>query len=468
MKYFQNIKYLSPFADPLVSLDEWVDKAQKKMYRYINQRLLTHNRNSFLYPLLPNMKKTQTISLLLIGVLGTSMMFTQTHAFQDEDYEDDSYNYEEDFNMYDEENDDIDTWDDMEDDENEWDDYSDEELEEIYGEEFNPEDSDWEDYEGEYEDDDDYNDFEDQIFEDQIFGELTDEERDRLDEEFERHEKVIDPMYDNYYETENEAERELIKQSMSEEITNHYNNLLTQTNSEEGRELLAEEKNMYLESLDYLDEEREDEWDEDEYEDDREDDIFGEDADRETIDAIFEKHETAMDDLFDTLDEQVENEEETSQTKAQLREKIDAMYQELLPYTSETGKSLLDEEKEWFVDYINNYEDEEYGDDFEDDDYDYDEEWNYPEIKELSDEEWNTLESLRTTHDDTMDSFFEQLESKETSRGLLQQKMIEEIKTIYSVFLPYITTETQVYLEEEKNDYLSYIEDLINEELVSD
>gem|GEM_PF-5521093 len=344
------------------------------MYRYINQRLLTHNRNSFLYPLLPNMKKTQTISLLLIGVLGTSMMFTQTHAFQDEDYEDDSYNYEEDFNMYDEENDDIDTWDDMEDDENEWDDYSDEELEEIYGEEFNPEDSDWEDYEGEYEDDDDYNDFEDQIFEDQIFGELTDEERDRLDEEFERHEKVIDPMYDNYYETENEAERELIKQSMSEEITNHYNNLLTQTNSEEGRELLAEEKNMYLESLDYLDEEREDEWDEDEYEDDREDDIFGEDADRETIDAIFEKHETAMDDLFDTLDEQVENEEETSQTKAQLREKIDAMYQELLPYTSETGKSLLDEEKEWFVDYINNYEDEEYGDDFEDDDYDYDEE----------------------------------------------------------------------------------------------
>gem|GEM_PF-6368645 len=67
-----------------------------------------------------------------------------------------------------------------------------------------------------------------------------------------------------------------------------------------------------------------------------------------------------------------------------------------------------------------------------------------------------------------MDSFFEQLESKETSRGLLQQKMIEEIKTIYSVFLPYITTETQVYLEEEKNDYLSYIEDLINEELVSD
>ncbi len=289
---------------------------------------------------------------------------------------------------------------------------------------------------------------------DPIFGEFTKEKDQLLQKEFERHYNIIDPLYNSFYTTDSEEQKESIKKQMTTEINNHYDNLLKLVDSSEGEAALSQEKAAYIASLEQLDEE----WEEAE-EISWEEELFGKNADWEKIESIFEKYNQQIDNFFLQMERNASNNTDNSLIKKEFISLVNTLYQELLPHTTQQGKELLQQEKKALVDYITHFE---HHDDYETVHYDEEiEEEDYLELKDLSESEYQELETIWQNHDEKMETFYHALENNSSSKETVQKNMIQEIESVYVQLQPYVTKETQQFLTQEKDYYIQFVQEEI-------
>ncbi len=291
---------------------------------------------------------------------------------------------------------------------------------------------------------DNYDAWDEDDYEEGLFENLHEDEEELLDEEFDRHYKVIDGYYDEYYTSDDEDVRAEVKVAMEGEIRQHMD-ALSRILPDEKSDQLEDELQYYLEDLELLDEYanlEDDIW---------EDAVFWIDPDWDVIDPVFEKHDVIINELFDQLDEQLSWGQDVTELKNALKTKTEALYVELLPYVQENwGREALELERQDMLNYIDEYER-----------YDDLDGYDYPELRELTDQELADLDRLWEKHDSIMEDYFRDLEEAaddEVKHTQIVGEMLVEIDDVYERFTPYITEDTVQFLESEKQEYKDFIE----------
>lgn len=313
------------------------------------------------------------------------------------------------------------------------------------------------DYDDEYEDDEDYGD---------PFEDLEDDEREEIEEEFERHDEQLELLRDQYEDASTYQERNAIQKAVIQEVEEHVD-VISPYVSQDWYDLLKEEKVRSLEDISDVDffEAFDDEWEDEE---NRDDDFFEdpfedlEEEEREEVEEEFERHEDTIEDLFERFEDADSQAKQVAIQEVMIKE-IDAHFEALHQYVPEDEKIYLDKEKQDYIKYIadgefydDNHEDDFYQDSYEDDDDDDREEMIFGKERE-----WDVIDDIFEFHELQLDELFDELEDniqRWSEVTETKKKLLNIAEKMHTSLLPHSTEEGRNILDEEKAALIDYVE----------